>query len=80
MLIVFPSDPATQNASTFLSSQGVAHKIIEIPDSLGYRTGALTGLYFENGLTDSETLMLSLSAAGHVIMRVFKTWIPELTP
>jgi hypothetical protein len=76
VLIVFPSDPATLDAGAFLKEQAIAYDIIEIPDSLGYRTGATLGLYVPYH-PDPQGLMLALSSAGIVIMRVFKGWQPS---
>jgi len=72
MLIVMPSDPATQKASQYLTEQGIQHMVLDIPDQLEYKTGATTGIYLEG--SDKEKIMLDLSAKGFIIMRVFKSF------
>lgn len=73
--MVLPSDPTTLKASEYLHGQGVVHEVIEIPDSLGYRTGATLALYLEGDY--QPELMVQLSAEGFVIMRVFQEFRRE---
>ncbi len=72
MLIVMPSDPTTYKASEYLNSIPTPHQILEIPDELGYKTGATVGLYLDGEHADD--IMKDLSAHGFVIMRVFKSF------
>ncbi len=72
MFIVMPSDTTTHKASEFLESIAVKHMVVEIPEELGYKTGANVGLYLEGENTDQ--VMRELSAKGFVIMRVFKSF------
>ncbi len=69
MLIVLPSTPTTENASTWLQERGIAHRVIPIPESLGYKTGSDIGLYVEG--TDVDVAM-ELTRARFIVMRVFK--------
>ena len=70
MFIVMPSDPTTVKASEYLETLNVKHMVLDIPEELGYKTGANIGIYLEG--TDTEEIMLKLSAKGFVIMRIFK--------
>ncbi len=66
MLIVLPSTPTTEKASEYLSQQGIAHQVIPIPESLGYKTGADIAIYAE------QDLSMTLTKARFVVMRVFR--------
>lgn len=72
MFIVMPSDPATLKASEYLESIGVRHMVMDIPEELGYKTSANTGIYIEG--QDQEKIMRDLSTKGFIIMRVFKAF------
>jgi hypothetical protein len=72
MFIVMPSDPTTVKASEYLESEGVKHMVMDIPEELGYKTGANIGIYLEGA--DAEKVMRDLSTKGFVIMRVFKAF------
>jgi hypothetical protein len=72
MFIVMPSDPATHKASEYLESRNIKHMVLDIPESLGYKTGANIGIYLEGENTDQ--IMLDMSAQGLIIMRVFKSF------
>ena len=73
MLIVLPSDSTTIKASAWLKGRGVNHRMIRIPDSLGYRTTATIALYLPDAThTDAKTMMMDFSAEGFVIMRIFQ--------
>ncbi len=70
MLLIFPSSPMAEKASKYLEGEGVPHRIIAIPESLGYKTGADHGIYI-----DSENNMdvpMKLSRERFVVMRVFR--------
>ncbi len=67
-----PSDPTTEKASEYLMTQNIPHRVIEIPEELGYKTGASLGIYLEGG--EANRVMVDLSAKGFVIMRVFKSF------
>ena len=73
MLIVLPSDPATHKAAEYLANQNIKHQVIPIPAEINYQTGATLAIYF-NGVTEPQKMMTQLSSAGHIIMRVFKTY------
>jgi hypothetical protein len=70
MLIVLPSTPTTENASAWLREHGIAHQVIPIPESLGYKTGSDVGLYVEGA--DQTDVPMALTKARFVVMRVFK--------
>lgn len=75
MLVILPSTPTTENASRWLAEQGVAHRLIPIPESLGYKTGADIAIYAEG--PDASDILAKLTRAGFVVMRVFKDFQPE---
>ncbi|HWU45102.1 MAG TPA: hypothetical protein VN132_16730, partial [Bdellovibrio sp.] len=70
MLIVLPSTPTTEKASQWLSERGVAHEVIEIPESLGYKTGSDIAIYIESN--DQQGVPMELTKASFIVMRVFK--------
>ena len=70
MLIVLPSTPTTENASQWLNERGIAHRVIPIPESLGYKTGSDIGIYIES--SDQQGAPMELTKARFVVMRVFK--------
>jgi hypothetical protein len=70
MLIVLPSTPTTEKASEYLKEQGVPHQVIEIPDSLGYKTGSDIGIYIESA--DHTGVPMELTKKRFIVMRVFK--------
>jgi hypothetical protein len=70
MLIVLPSTPTTENASKWLSEQGIAHQVVTIPDSLEYKTGSDIGIYIEG--SNHQGVPMELTKARFVVMRVFK--------
>lgn len=72
MFIVMPSDPTTEKASEFLKAENVEHAVMDIPEELGYKTGANIGIYLSG--QNANAVMLKLSAKGFVIMRVFKSF------
>lgn len=76
MLIVLPSNPATEKAAEYLKQQEVPHQVIALPKSINYQTGATLAIYFEQTEAPQQ-LMTQLSNAGHVIMRVFKEFKAE---
>lgn len=69
MLIVLPSTPTTENASAFLTEQGIEHQVIPIPESLGYKTGSELGIYIPGA---NMSVSMVLTKARFVVMRVFK--------
>lgn len=74
MLIVLPSTPTTENASQWLQEHNIAHQVITIPESLGYKTGSTIGIYIEG--TDQTQVPMALTRARFVVMRVFKDFRP----
>lgn len=72
MLIVLPSDPTTQKASAFLTQHQVAHQVIDLPETLDYKTGANLAIWLHPPVGPS--VLTDLSAAGFVIMRVFRQY------
>jgi hypothetical protein len=75
MLIILPSTPTTENASRWLEERGVPHRLIPIPESLGYRTGADIAIYVPGN--DASDVPAALTRARFVVMRVFKDFQPE---
>lgn len=75
MLIVLPSDPATHNAATYLVQHEVPHRVLPIPSDLGYKTAANLAIWLTPPV--GPTVLTDLSAAGLVIMRVFRAYQPE---
>jgi hypothetical protein len=75
MLIILPSTPTTENAGRWLEEQGVPHRLIPIPESLGYRTGADIAIYVPGN--DASDVPAALTRARFVVMRVFKDFEPE---
>ena len=73
MLIVLPSTPATEKASQYLTSQGYAHQVIPIPESLGYKTGSDIGIY--TVAENCNKILTDLTQQRFVVMRVFKDFI-----
>jgi hypothetical protein len=72
MLIVFPSSPMTFKAGEWLAEQNIAHRIITLPESINYKTGANHALFVE-GQNMGEVPM-QLSRAHFVVMRVFRNY------
>jgi hypothetical protein len=70
MLIILPSTPTTEKASQWLEQEGISHRIISIPDSLGYKTGSDIGLYVNDN--NAAGIPAALTRARFVVMRVFK--------
>ena len=70
MLIVLTSTPTTEKASEYLQSQGIPHRVIPIPESLGYKTGADIGIYIDSA--DHTGVPMELTRQRFVVMRVFK--------
>lgn len=70
VLIVLPSTPTTENASQWLSEQEIAHQVIPIPESLGYKTGSDIAIYVEG--KDVTHVPAELTKARFIVMRVFK--------
>lgn len=70
MLIVLPSTPTTENASQWLTEREIPHQVIEIPESLGYKTGSDIGIYIEG--SDHQGVPMELTKARFIVMRVFK--------
>jgi hypothetical protein len=70
MLIVLPSTPTTENASKWLTERGIPHEVINIPDSLNYKTGSDIALYIEGN--DQQGVPMDLTRAHFIVMRVFK--------
>lgn len=70
MLIVLPSTPTTENASQWLNERNIAHQVIPIPESLGYKTGSDIGIYIEGN--DQQGVPMELTKARFIVMRVFK--------
>jgi hypothetical protein len=72
MLIVLPSTPTTENASQWLTERGVPHRLIPIPESLGYKTGSDIAIFVEG--TDVTGVPAELTKARFIVMRVFKAF------
>jgi len=75
MLLVFPSDYMTRKASDYLTTEGVAHRIIAMPERLDYDNGATTALYIES--QDNMDIPMKLSRQQLVVMRVFREFNPH---
>lgn len=75
MLIVLPSTPATQNASAWLGERNIPHRLIPVPESLGYKTGSDLAIYIEG--SDHAGVPMALTKARFVVMRVFKDFSLE---
>jgi hypothetical protein len=73
MLIVLPSTPTTEQASAYLNEQGVAHRLIPIPESLGYKTGADLAIY--SPTANGAEVATVLTKARFIVMRVFKDFL-----
>ena len=72
-LIILPSTPATENASTYLTQQEVAHQVIMVPESLGYKTGSDLAIYLSTEVYASHgDIAMLLTRQRFVVMRVFK--------
>ena len=69
MLLVLPSTPMTENASAWLTEKCIAHEVIPIPESLGYKTGSDIGIFIEKPGVD---VAMELTKARFIVMRVFK--------
>lgn len=72
MFVVMPSDATTLKASEYLQRAGIKHMVMDIPEELGYKTTANTGIYIEGN--DQEQILRKLSSEGFVIMRLFKSF------
>ena len=72
MLIILPSTPTTEKASQWLSERGISHRLISIPESLGYKTGSDMAIYVEGN--DASDVPADLTRARFVVMRVFKNF------
>jgi len=70
MLIVLPSTPTTEKASQWLSERGIPHEVIDIPESLNYKTGSDIAIYIESN--DQQGVPMELTKASFIVMRVFK--------
>jgi len=70
MLIVLPSTPTTENASQWLKERDIPHEVIEIPESLNYKTGSDIAIYIESN--DQQGVPMELTKASFIVMRVFK--------
>lgn len=72
-LIVLPSTPAVEKASAYLTSIGIAHQCIPIPQRLDYENGSRLAIYApgENG----QALSKRLTEQRLVVMRVFKDFV-----
>ncbi len=70
MLIVFPSTPMTEKASQWLTTQGVTHEVIDIPELLDYKTGSDTAIFLDS--KDNMDIPMKLSREKFVVMRVFR--------
>jgi hypothetical protein len=70
VLIVLPSTPTTENASQWLTEQGIAHQVIPIPESLGYKTGSDIAIYVDSA--EHTDVPMALTKARFIVMRVFK--------
>ncbi len=70
MLIVLPTTPMTQNASQYLAGENISHQVIDIPESLGYKTGSDIAIYLDSD--DVMDVPMKLSRAHFIVMRVFK--------
>ncbi len=70
MLIILPSTPTTEKASDFLNSQGIAHNLIPVPESLNYKTGSDIAIYVTS--EDHTDIPMRLTRERFVVMRVFK--------
>lgn len=77
MLIILPTDVMTDNASQWLSAQGVAHRVIVLPGRIRGDAGASTGLYLAS--RDNMDIPMRLSRAHFVVMRVFREFDAEPT-
>lgn len=70
MLIILPSTPTTEKASEYLASKTVPHRLIPVPESLGYKTGSDLAIYIESD--DHTGIPMELTKERFVVMRVFK--------
>lgn len=70
MLIVLPSTPTTENASTYLKEKGVPHEVIPVPESLNYKTGSDIAIYITGN--DHADVPMELTRQRFIVMRVFK--------
>ena len=73
MLVVLPSDPATDQASMLLTQLGIAHEVIVIPMSLNYKTGAERAIYSQDARKGEIATILTKHRL--VVMRVFKAYV-----
>jgi hypothetical protein len=72
-LIVLPSNPATQQASAYLTAEGIAHQVVAIPEVLGYKTGADIAIYVTpDTVAVHGDVAMRLTKQRLVVMRVFK--------
>ncbi len=77
MLIILPSSPTTEAASDYLSSQGIAHIVIPVPESLSYKTGSDTAIYIDTQEDPHAHADIPMQLTKHrfVVMRVFKDYV-----
>lgn len=76
MLIILPTTAATDKASAFLLKQAIAHRVLPVPESLGYKTGSDTAIYLAEQPEGIDVPML-LTRERFVVMRVFKAYVHE---
>lgn len=70
MLLIFPSTPMTEKASTFLTEEDITHRVIKIPASLDYKTGSDIAIYVDS--RDNMDIPMKLSKKHFIVMRVFR--------
>jgi hypothetical protein len=70
MLIILTGDNMTERASQWMAERAIDHTIIELPDTLGYKTHASHGIVVES--TDNMDLPMRLSKERFIVMRVFR--------
>ncbi|MBK8189698.1 MAG: hypothetical protein IPK79_04540 [Vampirovibrionales bacterium] len=75
MLILLPTDVMTENASQWLTSQAVAHRLIALPQRLCGESGASKGIFLDS--RDNMDVPMRLSRARFVVMRVFREFDAE---
>lgn len=67
----------TELASRWLAEQGIAHEVIPIPDSLGYKTGSDVGIYVPTSVENKLEIPVLLTKQRFIVMRVFKDFEPS---
>jgi len=70
ILIVLPSDSGVAKATAYLTEHGLPHRVMKLPERLGYKTGASLGIYAE------EDYSMILTRQRLVVMRVFRGFEP----